>query len=149
MGAGELEAGGRHWSFQHVSIGNPQCAIAWEDLDSLDLGAIGPGDRAPPVLPQPYQRLGADPRDRAGADPLRIFERGVGETTVVGDRRDRSGDRLPPGRRPARRSSSALDGGELTGEVGEQLQVTLTGWALPVYAGVLADEFSKELDETQ
>ena len=24
---GELEAGGRSWSFQHVSIGNPQCAI--------------------------------------------------------------------------------------------------------------------------
>ena len=26
-GRGELEAGGRTWSFQHVSIGNPQCAI--------------------------------------------------------------------------------------------------------------------------
>ncbi len=27
-GIGELEAGGRTWRFQHVSIGNPQCAIA-------------------------------------------------------------------------------------------------------------------------
>src|SRR5680860_706227 len=26
-GCGELEAGGRRWRFQHVSIGNPQCAI--------------------------------------------------------------------------------------------------------------------------
>ena len=42
-----------------------------------------------------------------------------------------------------------LDGGELTVEVGEDLQVTLTGWAVPVYAGTLADDFRKELDETQ
>src|SRR5215210_4637942 len=29
-GSGELEAGGRLWRFQHVSIGNPQCAIRVE-----------------------------------------------------------------------------------------------------------------------
>jgi hypothetical protein len=29
------------------------------------------------------------------------------------------------------------------------LNVTLSGWALPVYAGVLADDFVKELHETQ
>ena len=47
----------------------------------------------------------------------------------------------------------ALDGGELEVEVGEDLQVTLTGWARPVYAGRLSDEFvnelMKELDETE
>src|SRR5262245_17667126 len=42
-GRGELEAGGRTWRFQHVSIGNPQCAIEIRDqLESLDLAAIGP-----------------------------------------------------------------------------------------------------------
>ena len=44
-GAGEIEAGGHRWRFQHVSIGNPQCSIGVEDLASLqalDLGAIGP-----------------------------------------------------------------------------------------------------------
>ena len=38
-------AGGREWRFQHVSIGNPQCAIHVDDgaeLDALDLAAIGP-----------------------------------------------------------------------------------------------------------
>jgi hypothetical protein len=30
-------------------------------------------------------------------------------------------------------------------EVGEDLGVKLTGWALPVYAGVLSDDFLKEL----
>ena len=48
-----------------------------------------------------------------------------------------------------RRITVALDGGELTVELGEDLTVTLTGWAVPVYAGTLADDFRKELDETQ
>src|SRR5262249_22785886 len=30
-GRGELTADGRTWSFQHVQVGNPQCAIAVED----------------------------------------------------------------------------------------------------------------------
>jgi len=42
-----------------------------------------------------------------------------------------------------------LDGGELTVEVGEDLHVTLTGWAVPVFASTLAEDFRKELDETQ
>src|SRR6476659_6153820 len=42
-GSGILTAAGREWPFQHVSIGNPQCAIAvGEELETLDLGAIGP-----------------------------------------------------------------------------------------------------------
>ena len=41
--AGTLEAGGREWGFQHVSIGNPQCAI--EVGDELERARPG-GDRA-------------------------------------------------------------------------------------------------------
>src|SRR6478609_1582950 len=42
-GAGRLSAGGRDWEFQHVSIGNPQCAIeVGGELEDLDLDAIGP-----------------------------------------------------------------------------------------------------------
>ncbi|MGA2008828.1 MAG: diaminopimelate epimerase, partial [Solirubrobacteraceae bacterium] len=41
-GRGSLDAGGRSWSFQHVSIGNPQCAIACEELEQLDLPVLGP-----------------------------------------------------------------------------------------------------------
>jgi diaminopimelate epimerase len=42
-----------------------------------------------------------------------------------------------------------LDGGDLEVEVGEDLHVDLTGWARPVYAGNLTDEFVKELNETE
>ena len=48
-GRGQLVAGGREWSFQHVSIGNPQCAIhvaGLVELAALDLPAIGPAIEA-------------------------------------------------------------------------------------------------------
>ncbi|MGH2882398.1 MAG: diaminopimelate epimerase, partial [Solirubrobacteraceae bacterium] len=44
-GRGELVAAGRTWRFQHVQVGNPQCAIRVEDedeLERLDLQTIGP-----------------------------------------------------------------------------------------------------------
>ncbi len=39
----------------------------------------------------------------------------------------------------------ALDGGELEVEVGEDLHVDLTGWALPVYAGEASTELVSAL----
>src|SRR5262249_11866471 len=51
-GRGELDAVGRRWSFQHVSIGNPQCAIETESgLESLDLPSIGPQIENNPLFP--------------------------------------------------------------------------------------------------
>ena len=38
-----------------------------------------------------------------------------------------------------------LDGGELEVEVEEDLHVTLTGWAIPVYRGELSAELTEEL----
>ena len=38
-------------------------------------------------------------------------------------------------------------GGELEVEVGEDLSVHLSGWAVPVFTGRLSDEFVKELEE--
>jgi diaminopimelate epimerase len=42
-----------------------------------------------------------------------------------------------------------LDGGELDVAITAELDVTLTGWAVRVYAGKLDDDLLKELDETQ
>ncbi|MGH2974150.1 MAG: diaminopimelate epimerase, partial [Solirubrobacterales bacterium] len=42
-GRGTVSSAGRAWDFQHVSIGNPQCAIVvGEELEALELGKIGP-----------------------------------------------------------------------------------------------------------
>jgi diaminopimelate epimerase len=42
-----------------------------------------------------------------------------------------------------------LDGGELEVDIADDLRVTLTGWAVPVFSGALSDDLVRELDETQ
>lgn len=146
-GRGELDAGGRRWSFQHVSIGNPQCAIADEDLEQLDLPALGPGIENHALFPNRtnvswYRVL------EPGVIRARIFERGVGETMSSGTGASGAAVayRLAGGEQ---RVIVRLDGGELEVVISDSLDVTLTGWAVPVYAGTLADDFVKELNETQ
>jgi diaminopimelate epimerase len=144
-GTGTLEAGGREWSFQHVSIGNPQCAIVVEEgLEDLVLGEIGPGIEANPLFPNRtnVSFLAIDgSRVRA-----RIFERGVGETLSSGT--GASGAAVTAFLRgSASPIVVELDGGELEVEVGEDLAVRLTGWAEPVYAGELSPELLAALGE--
>ena len=146
-GRGQLEADGRSWSFQHVSIGNPQCAIACEELEQLDLEAIGPAIERHPLFPNRtnvswYRQLEPD------VIRARIFERGAGETLSSGTGACGAAvaHHLAGG---PRRITVVLDGGELTVALDEDLAVTLTGWAVPIFAATLSEDFSKELDETQ
>ena len=143
-GRGELVAGGRTWSFQHVSIGNPQCAIAvGEELESLDLSAIGPEIENSELFPNrtnvSFFRADGD-RVRA-----RIFERGVGETLSSGTGASGAAVAAHLAGAPSELTVE-LDGGELRVEIGEGLSVRLTGWAEPVFAGELSPEFLRALD---
>jgi diaminopimelate epimerase len=149
-GSGEIEAGGRMWPFQHVSIGNPQCAIVLdglEALESLDLPAIGPEIEADPRFPN-RTNVSWFAEIEPARIRARIFERGVGETLSSGTGATGAAIAylLRGGRSPV---NVSLDGGELLVEVGEDLHVNLTGWARPVFAGKLSDQFIKELHETE
>jgi len=148
-GVGTLAADGREWRFQHVSIGNPQCAIhvaSEAELMALDLPAIGPAIEAHPLFPRRtnVSWYAATAPDRIR---VRIFERGVGETLSSGTGATGAAVAhvLRGGGDADGRVTVLLDGGEMEAEVGEDLGVKLTGWALPVYAGVLSDDFLKEL----
>ncbi|HXA54231.1 MAG TPA: diaminopimelate epimerase [Solirubrobacteraceae bacterium] len=89
-GHGELTAGGRRWRFQHVAIGNPQCAIHVEDLHALlalDLPAVGPAIEAHELFPHRTNVCWYTETEPGPAHPrirARIFERGVGETLSSG-----------------------------------------------------------------
>jgi diaminopimelate epimerase len=144
-GRGELEAGGRRWRFQHVAIGNPQCAIRLEtadDLEALDLAAIGPRIERAAVFPN---RTNVSFWTEVSASHIRarIFERGVGETLSSGTGASGAAVAhvLRGGDSPV---TVVLDGGELEVAVDEALQVELTGWAVPVYRAELSDEFKRE-----
>jgi diaminopimelate epimerase len=144
-GRGTVSSGGREWSFQHVSIGNPQCAIVvGEELEELDLGAIGPGIEANPLFPNrtnvSFLRVDGS-RVRA-----RIFERGVGETLSSGT--GASGAAVTAFLRGAPSPITVeLDGGELLVEISDDLDLTLSGWAEQICAGELSAELLSALAE--
>ena len=140
-GRGTLSAAGREWAFQHVSLGNPQCAIEVPDgLEELDLGAIGPEIERHELFPNrtnvSFFRVGGN-RVRA-----RIFERGVGETLSSGT--GAAGAAVAAHLRGAPYDLTVeLDGGELEVKISDELDVQLSGWAEPMFAG----EASRELVE--
>ncbi len=137
-GTGMLESAGREWAFQHVSIGNPQCAIEVDEgLEELDLSAVGPEIEAHELFPNRtnVSFFSVDgSRVRA-----RIFERGVGETLSSGT--GASGAAVTAFLRGAASPIKVeLDGGELQVEVSADLDVRLTGWAEPICSGELSTE---------
>jgi diaminopimelate epimerase len=139
-GVGELRAGERTFRFQHVSVGNPQCAIAMrsvEDLEALDLPAIGPHIEHNDLFPN-RTNVSWFAELEPGVIRARIFERGVGETTASGTGATGAAVSyvLRGGESPV---TVRLDGGELDVEVGEDLHVDLAGWAVPVFRGELSD----------
>jgi diaminopimelate epimerase len=143
-GTGTVE----QFAFQHVSIGNPQCSIeikARDELEALELPAIGPAIEHSELFPN---RTNVSFWTRTGDTSIRarIFERGVGETMSSGT--GAVGAAVSAVIRGVDSPVTVeLDGGELEVEVGEDLHVTLTGWAVPVYAGTLSDEFLEDLRE--
>jgi diaminopimelate epimerase len=143
-GRATLVADGRDYDFQFVSIGNPQCAIELpEGLEELDLAAIGPALERHELFPN-RTNVSFWRRDSDGEISARIFERGVGETQSSGT--GATGAAVAAVLRGADSPVTVhLDGGDLEVEVGEDLHVNLTGWAVPVYAGELSPEFLEEL----
>jgi diaminopimelate epimerase len=83
-----------------------------------------------------------------GTIRARIFERGVGETLSSGTGATGAAIAYRLSGGPSQ-VTVRLDGGELGVEVGEDLQVNLTGWARPVFEGRLSKDFLKELHETE
>jgi diaminopimelate epimerase len=150
-GVGEVESGGRTWRFRNVAIGNPQCAIAVgsvDDLEALDLPAIGPAIEHAPLFPN-RTNVSWFAAIEPGVIRARIFERGVGETTASGTGACGAAVAhvLQGGVSPV---AVKLDGGDLDVQVAADLRVDLTGWAVPVYAGELSDAdgvFAQRLGE--
>jgi diaminopimelate epimerase len=144
---GQGEVDGRR--FQHVSIGNPQCAIriaTQQELEQLDLVATGPPIENSPLFPN---RTNVSFWTEIEPDTIRarIFERGVGETLSSGTGACGAAVAhvLRGGDSPV---TVVLDGGELEVDVDESLHVDLTGWAVPVYRGELSEELVAELAST-
>jgi diaminopimelate epimerase len=147
-GRGTLTSDGREFEFQFVQVGNPQVSIeAGDELDQLDLQRYGPGIERNGLFPN---RANASFWRRDGGDRIRarIFERGVGETMSSGTGATGAAVAATLGG-VASPVTVVLDGGELVVDVGGDLRIEMTGWARPVYAGTLSENFLKELNATE
>ena len=125
-------------AFQHVSIGNPQCAIRIADLEALEQMELAPIGRRIEHSDLFPNRTNVSFWRELDASTIRarIFERGVGETLSSGTGASGAAVAhvLRGGDSPV---TVKLDGGELEVDVDESLHVDLTGWAVPVYRGEL------------
>jgi diaminopimelate epimerase len=144
-GRGEVLALGRSWPFQHVSIGNPQCAIeVGDELEAVDLASLGPEIETSPLFPNrtnvSFFRVEGD------SVRARIFERGAGETLSSGTGACGAAVAAHLAGAPSR-LTVVLDGGELAVEIREDLAVRLTGWAEPIFAGELSAEMLQALED--
>jgi diaminopimelate epimerase len=147
-GIGTVTSAERDFDFQFVQAGNPQVSIEVpEGLEELELERLGPEIERHELFPR---RTNVSFWCRADTARIRarIFERGVGETLSSGT--GATGAAVAAVLRGVESPVTVvLDGGELVVAVGENLDVELTGWARPVYAGTLSDEFLKELNATE
>jgi len=144
-GMGTVESAGREWEFRHVHVGNPQCVIeVGDEVEELDVGAIGPAIEGN-TEQFPNRTNVSFIRVDGSAVRARIYERGVGETLASGT--GASGAAVAAFLSGAPSPITVkLDGGELLVEITDDLDVTLTGTAGPVYRGELSDELVRELD---
>ena len=144
-GRGKLEVGGRAWAFQHVSVGNPQCAIEVDgsELGELDLGAIGPEIENHPLFPN--RTNVSFWQARGSLVSARIFERGVGETLSSGT--GAAGAAVSAHLRGTKSPITVqLDGGKLEVEIGPNLELRLSGAAQPVFSGEFSPEFVRSIE---
>jgi diaminopimelate epimerase len=147
-GTGTVRTAGRDFPFQFVQVGNPQCTIEVDEvLDELPLAHIGRDIERDPQFPN---RTNVSFWHRTGDGEIhaRIFERGVGETMASGT--GATGAAVAAVLRGADSPVGVeMAGGRLEVEVGEDMHVSLTGWAKPVYRGELRQAFIEELNATE
>ena len=144
---GTLTSDDREFVYHHITVGNPQTAIQVDDLD-FDLRRYGAPIESNTELFPNRTNVSFWRRDGDNEITARIYERGVGETMSSGT--GASGAAVAAVLRGADSPVTVhLDGGDLEVEVGEDLHVNLTGWAVPVYSGTLSEDFVKELNEAE
>ncbi|MDQ2675199.1 MAG: diaminopimelate epimerase [Actinomycetota bacterium] len=138
-GTGTLNSAGREWTYRKLNVGNPQCVVpAGEEVDDLDLGEVGPEIESNTEL-FPERTNVSFTRVDGSTVRARIFERGVGETLSSGT--GASGAAVAAFLEGAPSPITVqLDGGRLTVEISDELDLTLVGTAEPILRGELSQE---------
>ena len=78
-----VTVGGKDWTMTCVSMGNPHAVVWCDDVDGLDIEAIGPQFEHLPMFPDRVNTEFVKVLDRRNVQ-MRVWERGSGETLACG-----------------------------------------------------------------
>ena len=117
-----------------MQMGNPNCCIFVDDFDALNWRKIGKAIEVHPQFPERTNVVFVKVRDRNFIE-LRIWERGVGETTASGTCSCAGAVAAVINEKTERDVRVAMEGGEVRIKWREDGQVVITATAEVVYAG--------------
>ena len=129
-----LRVNGNTFPITALQIGNPNCCIFVEDFDAFDWRSIGRFIETHDQFPDRTNVVFARVIDRSTLE-LRIWERGVGETTASGTCSCAGAVAAMINDKIDRRVKVRMPGGEVTIEWRHDDEVVITGSAEVVYSG--------------
>jgi diaminopimelate epimerase len=132
-----LEVKGVAYQITCVSMGNPHCVVYVDDLDRLDLSAIGPSFEHHRFFPK---RVNTEFVKILKPDEvrMRVWERGAGETWACGTGACAVTVAGVLTGRTAKKITLHLMGGDLSVEWRDDNHVYMTGGAEEVFSGTVA-----------
>ncbi|MBD2088678.1 diaminopimelate epimerase [Microcoleus sp. FACHB-1515] len=130
-----LQVAGQTWQVTCVSMGNPHCITFVEDVQSIDLAAIGPQFEHHPVFPK---RTNTEFIQVVCPDYLkmRVWERGAGATLACGTGACASLVAAVLNGKSDRSATLELPGGNLQIEWADDQHLYMTGAADRVFTGI-------------
>ncbi len=141
-----LEAAGEEFEFTFVDVGNPHCVIEADDLESIELERLGPVLERHDLFPN---RVNVEFMKVTGPAEvsMRVWERGVGETSACGSGACAVAVTARRLRGMASPVTVHLAGGDLQIEVEDEMEIYMTGPAEEVFTGVMSEEFINRIKE--
>ena len=79
----EILVGGNTYAVTLVNVGNPHCVVFVDNVDAIDLPAVGPSFEHHPAFPNRINTEFVQVLDRNNLR-MRVWERGCGETLACG-----------------------------------------------------------------
>jgi len=129
-----LVVNGESFPVTAMQMGNPNCCIFVDDFDALNWRAIGKAIEVHPQFPDRTNVVFVRPVERSLIE-LRIWERGVGETTASGTCSCAGAVAAMVNERADRDVRVVMEGGEVRIRWRPDDQVVITGTAEVVYSG--------------
>lgn len=143
--AEQIEVGGKFFTINCVSMGNPHCVVLVDELDVDELMKYAPQIQALPMFPQGTNVQFVKVLSRSEVE-IRIYERGAGYTLASGSSSCGVAAAMVKNGLVDPKLKVKMPGGVLELEIADDWNVTMTGPVRQVCTGILDDEMLQDLN---